>query len=101
MMLEQLVAIQNNYNELLVVMKMDKKSIKSKLQKLETVAAKNEELGIVVDTEKIKQEYENKLNHLNVDIAKVKKVILRLGKCLEILEPNGFYNDITEEDEEE
>ena len=99
MMREQLVAIQNDYYEMLVVMKMDKKSIKSKLQKLETVAAKNEELGIVADTEKIKQEYENKLNHLNVDIAKVKKVILRLDKCLEILDPD-IYEDITEEDEE-
>ena len=99
-MTEQLIQIQSDYKELLTLMQLDKKDIKKKIQKLETVANKNEELGIVVDTEKIKQEYEDKLNQLNVDIVKIKKVILRLDKCIEILEPNGVYEDVKEDDKD-
>lgn len=76
---------QKDYEEYLLALQTEKKGIKKFLSKIESIAKKNAELGIEVDAEALAENKQEELLHTEVEIAKVKKVIHRLGKCIEIM----------------
>ena len=84
-MVESLRNIQKDYEEYLLALQTEKKGIKKFLSKIDTIAKKNAELGIEVDAEALAKNKQEELLHTEVEITKVKKVIHRLGKCIEIM----------------
>lgn len=77
--------IQKDYEEYLLALQTEKKGIKKFLSKIETIAKKNAELGIEVDAETLAKNRQEELLNTEIEITKVKKVIHRLGKCIEIM----------------
>lgn len=86
-MVEQIRNIQKDYENYLDACKITKKNRKKELAKLERLKSLNEENGI--DTTPILDKIENAKNEFNEvdrEIGKVKKVIFRLGVCINIME---------------
>ena len=83
-MVQNLRSMQKDYEEYLLSLQTVKKKIKKFLSKFETIAKKNAELGIKVDADVFAKNKQELLN-TEIEIAKVKKVIHRLGKCIEIM----------------
>ena len=77
--------IQKDYENYLEGLQTEKKNCKKFLKKVDTIAQKNAEIGLVVDTEEQKILNEEYLRTINKDIVKVKKVIHRLGVCIDIM----------------
>lgn len=77
--------IQKDYEEYLLALQTEKKGIKKFLSKIETIAKKNAELGIEVDADALAKNKQEELVNTEIEITKVKKVIHRLGKCIEIM----------------
>lgn len=77
--------VQKDYEEYLLALQTEKKGIKKFLSKIETIAKKNAELGIEVDADALAKNKQEELLNTEIEIAKVKKVIHRLGKCIEIM----------------
>lgn len=77
--------IQKDYEEYLLALQTEKKGIKKFLNKIDTIAKKNAELGIEVDAEALAKNKQEELINTENEITKVKKVIHRLGKCIEIM----------------
>jgi len=77
--------VQKDYEEYLLALQTEKKGIKKFLSKIETIAKKNAELGIEVDAEALAKNKQEELVNTEIEITKVKKVIHRLGKCIEIM----------------
>lgn len=77
--------VQKDYEEYLLALQTEKKGIKKFLSKIETIAKKNAELGIEVDAETLAKNKQEELLNAEIEITKVKKVIHRLGKCIEIM----------------
>lgn len=77
--------IQKDYEEYLLALQTEKKSIRKFLAKIDTISKKNAELGIEVDAEALAENKKEELSNTEVEIVKVKKVIHRLGKCIEIM----------------
>lgn len=77
--------IQKDYEEYLLALQTEKKSIRKFLAKIDTIAKKNAELGIEVDAEALTKNKEEELLNTEIEITKVKKVIHRLGKCIDIM----------------
>ena len=106
MMEQSLRQIQKDYENYLHALQMEKKNIKKFLNKVDSLAEKNRELGIEVDSNILKEEKEAKLQQVEIDIVKAKKVIHRLGKCIAIMlegqinENVGELNIEDDEDEE-
>ena len=84
-MVESLRNIQKDYEEYLLALQTEKKGIKKFLNKIDTIAKKNAELGIEVDAEALAKNKQEELINTENEITKVKKVIHRLGKCIEIM----------------
>lgn len=96
MMEQSLRQIQKDYENYLYALQMEKKNIKKFLNKVDSLAEKNRELGIEVDSNILKEEKEAKLQQVEIDIVKAKKVIHRLGKCIAIM-LEGQINENVEE----
>ena len=96
MMEQSLRQIQKDYENYLHALQMEKKNIKKFLNKVDSLAEKNRELGIEVDLNTSKEEKEAKLQQVEIDIVKAKKVIHRLGKCIAIM-LEGQINENVEE----
>ena len=77
--------IQKDYEEYLLALQTEKKGIKKFLTKIDSIAKKNAELGIEVDSEALAKNKQEELLNTEIEITKVKKVIHRLGKCIEIM----------------
>ena len=77
--------IQKDYEEYLLALQTEKKSIRKFLAKIDTISKKNAELGIEVDAEALAKNKQEELLHTENEITKVKKVIHRLGKCIDIM----------------
>ena len=77
--------VQKDYEEYLLALQTEKKGIKKFLTKIDAIAKKNAELGIEVDAEALAKNKQEELLHTEVEITKVKKVIHRLDKCIEIM----------------
>ena len=101
-MVESLRNIQKDYEEYLLALQTEKKGIKKFLAKIDTLAKKNAELGIEVDAESLVKNKQEELINTEIEIIKVKKVIHRLGKCIEIMteETNEVQMTVIEEIEE-
>lgn len=84
-MVNSIRTIQKDYENYLESLQTEKKNAKKFVSRIDTLAKKNAELGIEVNTEELKLENEIKLEQLDKDIVKVKKVIHRLGKCINIM----------------
>lgn len=84
-MIQNLRNIQKDYEEYLLALQTEKKSIRKFLAKIDTISKKNAELGIEVDAEALAENKKEELANTEVEIVKVKKVIHRLGKCIEIM----------------
>lgn len=84
-MIQNLRNIQKDYEEYLLALQTEKKSIRKFLTKIDTIAKKNAELGIEVDAESLAKNKEEELLNTEIEITKVKKVIHRLGKCIDIM----------------
>lgn len=84
-MIQNLRNVQKDYEEYLLALQTEKKGIKKFLSKIETIAKKNAELGIEVDVETLAKNRQEELLNTEIEINKVKKVIHRLGKCIEIM----------------
>ena len=69
----------------LLALQTEKKGIKKFLNKIDTIAKKNAELGIEVDAEALAKNKQEELINTENEITKVKKVIHRLGKCIDIM----------------
>lgn len=85
-MIENLIAIHSDYENYLEVCKNTKKNRKKELTKLERLIKLNEENGI--DTTPIIEKYQTveiELSEADQEISKVKKVIFRLGVCINIM----------------
>ena len=76
-----------------------KKGIKKFLAKIDTIAKKNAELGIEVDAEALAKNKQEELINTENEITKVKKVIHRLGKCIDIMTEEVQIDDIEEIEE--
>lgn len=96
MMEQSLRQIQKDYENYLHALQMEKKNIKKFLNKVDSLGEKNRELGIEVDLNISKEEKEAKLQQVEIDIVKAKKVIHRLGKCIAIM-LEGQINENVEE----
>ena len=94
--------LQKDYEEYLLALQTEKKGIKKFLSKIETIAKKNAELGIEVDADALAKNKQEELLNTEIEITKVKKVIHRLGKCVEIMieEINEVQMTVIEEIEE-
>ena len=109
MMEQSLRSIQKDYENYLHALQMEKKNIKKFLARVDSLAKKNEEIGIEVDANTLKFEKETKLLQVEQDIVKAKKVIHRLGKCIEIMldgqikvyTNEGIIDDYDEYEDEE
>lgn len=77
--------LQKDYEEYLLALQTEKKGIKKFLSKIESIAKKNAELGIEVDADALAKNKQEELLNTEIEITKVKKVIHRLGKCIEIM----------------
>ena len=84
-MIDSLRTLQKDYENYLEGLQTEKKNCKKFLKKVDTIAQKNAEIGLVVDTEEQKLLNEEYLRTINKDIVKVKKVIHRLGICIDIM----------------
>ena len=84
-MIDSLRTLQKDYENYLEGLQTEKKNCKKFLKKVDTIAQKNAEIGLVVDTEEQKLLNEEYLRTINKDIVKVKKVIHRLGVCIDIM----------------
>lgn len=104
MMEQGLRQIQKDYENYLYALQMEKKNIKKFLNKVDSLAEKNRELGIEVDSNILKEEKEAKLQQVEIDIVKAKKVIHRLGKCIAIMLEGQIIENVEEliiEDDED
>ena len=84
-MIDSIRTLQKDYENYLEGLQTEKKNCKKFLKKVDTIAQKNAEIGLVVDTEEQKILIEEYLRTINKDIVKVKKVIHRLGVCIDIM----------------
>ena len=84
-MIDSIRTLQKDYENYLEGLQTEKKNCKKFLKKVDTIAQKNAEIGLVVDTEEQKILNEEYLRTINKDIVKVKKVIHRLGVCIDIM----------------
>lgn len=84
-MIDNLRSIQKDYEGYLEGLQQEKKATKKFLAKVDSLAQKNAELGIEVDADSLKLNKMEELENIEKEIAKVKKVIHRLGKCLMIM----------------
>ena len=84
-MIDSIRTLQKDYENYLEGLQTEKKNCKKFLKKVDTIAQKNAEIGLVVDTEEQKLLNEEYLRSINKDIVKVKKVIHRLGVCIDIM----------------
>lgn len=91
--------IQKDYEEYLLALQTEKKGIKKFLVKIDTIAKKNAELGIEVDAEALAKNKQEELINTENEITKVKKVIHRLGKCIDIMAEEVQTDDIEEIEE--
>lgn len=98
-MVESLRNIQKDYEEYLLALQTEKKGIKKFLAKIDTIAKKNAELGIEVDAEALARNKQEELINTENEITKVKKVIHRLGKCIDIMTEEVQIDDIEEIEE--
>ena len=98
-MIQNLRNIQKDYEEYLLALQTEKKSIRKFLAKIDTISKKNAELGIEVDAEALAKNKQEELIHTENEITKVKKVIHRLGKCLDIMTEEVQPDDIQEREE--
>ena len=98
-MIQNLRNIQKDYEEYLLALQTEKKGIKKFLAKIDTIAKKNAELGIEVDAEALTKNKEEELLNTENEITKVKKVIHRLGKCIDIMTEEVQIDDIEEIEE--
>ena len=98
-MIESLRNIQKDYEEYLLALQTEKKGIKKFLNKIDTIAKKNAELGIEVDAEALAKNKQEELINTEKEITKVKKVIHRLGKCIDIMTEEVQIDDIEEIEE--
>lgn len=98
-MVESLRNIQKDYEEYLLALQTEKKGIKKFLSKIDTIAKKNAELGIEVDAEALAKNKQEELINTENEITKVKKVIHRLGKCIDIMTEEVQISDIEEIEE--
>lgn len=98
-MRESLRNIQKDYEEYLLALQTEKKGIKKFLAKIDTIAKKNAELGIEVDAEALAKNKHEELINTENEINKVKKVIHRLGKCIDIMIEEVQTTDIEEIEE--
>lgn len=98
-MVESLRNIQKDYEEYLLALQTEKKGIKKFLSKIDTIAKKNAELGIEVDAETLAKNKQEELINTENEITKVKKVIHRLGKCIDIMTEEVQIDDIEEIEE--
>lgn len=84
-MIDSLRIIQKDYENYLESLQAEKKGCKKFLKKIDSVAQKNAEIGLEVDIEEQKLFNEEYLKRVNADIVKVKKVIHRIGVCIDIM----------------
>lgn len=98
-MIQNLRNIQKDYEEYLLALQTEKKSIRKFLAKIDTIAKKNAELGIEVDAEALAKNKQEELINTENEITKVKKVIHRLGKCIDIMTEEVQTDDIEEIEE--
>lgn len=91
--------IQKDYEEYLLALQTEKKSIRKFLAKIDTISKKNAELGIEVDAEALAKNKQEELINTENEITKVKKVIHRLGKCIDIMTEEVQTDDIEEIEE--
>ena len=91
--------IQKDYEEYLLALQTEKKSIRKFLAKIDTISKKNAELGIEVDAEALAKNKQEELINTENEITKVKKVIHRLGKCIDIMTEEVQIDDIEEIEE--
>ena len=98
-MIQNLRNIQKDYEEYLLALQTEKKGIKKFLAKIDTIAKKNAELGIEVDAEALAKNKQEELINTENEITKVKKVIHRLGKCIDIMTEEVQIDDIEEIEE--
>ena len=84
-MIDSIRILQKDYENYLEELQADKKNCKKFLKKVDAVAQKNAEIGLEVDIEEQKVFNEEHLRIINKDIVKVKKVIHRLGVCIDIM----------------
>ena len=95
-MVNSIRAIQKDYENHLEALQNEKKNARKFIAKIDTMARKNAELGIEIDSDSLKLEKEIMLEQLDKDIVKVKKVIHRLGKCIDII-LDGEINEEADE----
>lgn len=98
-MVESLRNIQKDYEEYLLALQTEKKGIKKFLNKIDIIAKKNAELGIEDDAETLAKNKQEELINTENEITKVKKVIHRLGKCIDIMTEEVQIDDIEEIEE--
>lgn len=102
-MINGLRTMQKDFEELLEATKKEKQEVKKSIPKLEKLKIQNEEMGIAVEgfTEKI-ENATTQLEGYNKEIVKIKKVIHRLGVCINILQGEEVEEVATEiiDDEE-
>ena len=98
-MIQNLRNIQKDYEEYLLALQTEKKSIRKFLAKIDTISKKNAELGIEVDAEALAKNKQEELINTEKEITKVKKVIHRLGKCIDIMTEEVQVDDIEEIEE--
>lgn len=85
-MIENLISIQQEYENYLEVCKITKKNRKKEILKLEKLIKLNDENGI--DTTPIMEKLESverEFTEADKEISKVKKVIFRIGVCINIM----------------
>ena len=98
-MIENLISIKQEYENYLEVCKNIKKNRKKELIKLEKLSKLNGENGIDVTPimEKL-ESTEKEFIEADKEISKVKKVIFRLGVCINIM--MGGDSEVIEEPQE-
>lgn len=84
-MIDSLRILQKDYENYLESLQAEKKNCKKILKKIDAIAQKNAEIGLDVDIEEQKLFNEEYLKKVNADIVKVRKVIHRLGVCINIM----------------
>ena len=84
-MIDSLRIVQKDYENYLEGLQAEKKGCKKILKKIDAIAQKNAEIGLEVDIEEQKLFNEEYLKKVNTDIVKVRKVIHRLGVCINIM----------------
>ena len=97
-MVDGLRVIQKDYEEYLEALQKEKKETRKFISRIDSLAKKNAELGIEVNAEELKFEKTLALEKLDNDIVKTKKVIHRLGKCINIMLENEEDDEPANED---